>query len=134
MYIDSDNGLLLVKKLEEIPNVKQVRFVYPLLDNVKELIGEDGLVYSCFIESIDQTNATALGGPVFQTLRVFLSRNTYDNVENHGHIQAMMSERIGEYYRTGVISDTAPRFEYPYSTDADNNQIPYEMTKNNPIR
>ena len=60
-YLNSDNALLLAKKLEEIPNVSQVRFNYVLRDDLKETAGENAINYVCLAESIDQSNAQKIG-------------------------------------------------------------------------
>ena len=134
MYLNSDNGLLLAKKFEEIPNVTQVRFNHPLRRDVIDLIGEDGLHYCCYVESLNQDQAEQNGSKIYQRVVVYLKKEVYDNVDNHGHLQAMMNERIGSYYKTGIVVDEVPAFEYPFSVDADGNKIAYELTRSNPLR
>jgi hypothetical protein len=133
MFINSDNALLLAQKLENIPNVIQVRFHYVVRDDLKESLGPETIIYTAFVEALDQSNAPT-GAKSYEKFRVSIQKDTYENPNNHGPIQAMLSERIGHYYRTGERIDTAGSFSYPYRMDADGNQIPYEMIKNNPQR
>lgn len=130
MYLNSDNALALAKKLEEIPNVSQVRFNYVLREDLVAEHGPEAVAYRCRVKSLNQDKPFT----VYQTLMTIIEPKTYENVATHGYIQAMMSERVGHYYKTGDLVENVGSFNYPYSLDADGNQIPYEMTKNNPIR
>lgn len=131
-YLNSDNALALARLFEEIPNVKQVRFNYVLRDDLKEQLGENSINYCCLIESLDQSNVSQIGSTAYERMMVVIPERIYEDVENHGQIQSVMNERIGQYYRTGVISDTAGHYAYPYSVDADGNQIPYSLNASNP--
>jgi hypothetical protein len=136
-YLNSDNALALAKKLEEIPNVKQVRFHYVLRDHLKENFGENAVVYFCYVESLDQSNADKIGAVSHEKFMSVIEERAYEDVENHGHIQAMMNERIGHYFSTGSKIDNVSelgRFSYPYTVDADGNRIYYSMETNNPNR
>lgn len=130
MFINSNNGLLLAKKLEEIPNVSQVRFNYVMREDLVENYGSEAIAYRCRIKSLNQNQKFT----VYETLMTIIEPKIYENIDTHGYIQAMMSERVGHYYKTGDLVENVGSFSYPYSLDADGNQIPYEMTKNNPIR
>ena len=130
MYLNSDNALLLAKQLEQIPNVAQVRFNYVMREDLVEKYGSDAVAYRCRIKSLKQDQPFT----VYETLMTIIQPHTYENVETHAYVQAMMNERVGHYYKTGDLLENAGSFSYPYALDADGNQIPYEMTKNNPIR
>lgn len=131
MYLNSDNALLLAKKLEEIPNVHQVRFNYVSREDLVEHFGPDAIRYVCRVRSLNQVAGSQTR---YELFFIILEPRTYEDVQSHGYIQAMMNERIGHYLRTGENLQTTGAFSYPYRMDADGNQIPYELTKNNPQR
>ena len=133
-YLNSDNALLLAKKLEEIPNVVQVRFNYVLRDDLKENLGANAINFCCLVDSLDQNNSSKIGSKVYERFMMVVSEQTYENVENHEQIQSVFNERIGHYYRTGDIVDTVGHYAFPFSVDADGNQIPYSLFKSNPIK
>lgn len=134
MFINSDNALLLAKELEKIPNAKQIRFNYVLRDDLVETKGANSIVYVVWVEALDQSNAAITGSTVYEKFRVVVEEPTYEDVNNHGIIQSMMSERIGHYYRTGEKINNVGEYSFPFKYDADGNVIPYDMTKNNPPR
>lgn len=134
MFINSDNALLLAKELEKIPNAKQVRFNYVLRDDLVETKGANSIVYVVWVESLDQSNAAITGSTIYEKFRVVVEESTYENANNHGIIQSMMSERIGHYYRTGEKINNVGEYSFPFKYDADGNVIPYDMAKNNPPR
>jgi hypothetical protein len=133
-YLNSDNALTLGKLMEEIPNVKQVRFHYVIRDDVIQAMGEKAVVYLCYVESLDQSTAEQIGATVMERFMVIIPENVYEDVNNHGQIQAVMNERIGHYYNTGDIIDRVGPFVYPYSVDADGNKIPYSLEASNQTR
>ena len=133
-YLNSDNALLLAKKLEEIPNVSQVRFNYVLRDDLKETAGENAINYVCLVESIDQSNAQKIGAKSYERFMMVVSEHIYENVENHEQIQSVLNERIGHYYRTGQNVDTVGQYAFPFSVDADGNKIAYSLWRSNPTR
>ena len=130
MYLNSDNALLLAKKLEEIPNVAQVRFNYIMREDLVQQYGSEAVAYRCRVKSLKQDQPFT----VYETLMTIIEPRTYEDLNTHGYIQAMMNERVGHYLRTGDLVENVGSFNYPYSLDADGNQIPYELTKNNPIK
>jgi hypothetical protein len=134
MFVNSNNALLLAQELEKIPNAKQVRFNYVLREDLVETKGANSIVYIVFVDSLDQSNAAAIGSKVYEKFRVVVEESTYEDVTNHGIIQSMMNERIGHYYRTSEKINNVGEYSFPFKYDADGNVIPYEMSKNNPIR
>lgn len=134
MYLNSDNALLLAKKLEEIPNVAQVRFNYVLRDNLKDELGANAVNYCCMVESLDQSHQDKIGAKVYQKFMIFIAEEQYENTDNHQQIQSVLNERIGHYLRTGEKIDTVGSYSFPYAVDADGNAIPYDLYKSNPPR
>lgn len=134
MYLNSDNALLLAKKLEEIPNVVQVRFNYVLRDTLIQDLGANAINYNCFVKSVDQTNAAAQGSTIYERFMMFIPERIYENVDAHEHVQSVMNERIGHYYRTnGEKIEVVGQYSFPYKVDADGNKIPYRMVDSNPV-
>ena len=133
-YLNSDNALALGKLMEEIPNVIQVRFHYVIRDDTAQFMGEKAVVYLCYVASLDQSNADKIGSKSTEKFMVIIPENVYEDVNNHGQIQAMMNERIGHYYNTGDIIDKVGPFVYPYTVDADGNKIPYSLEASNKTR
>lgn len=56
MYVDNPNILILARKLEQIPNVLQVRFHAPLRQSVIELAGEGCMIFKMVVRDLAQTN------------------------------------------------------------------------------
>ena len=131
MIIHSQNGLQLARLLELIPNVAQCRFHYVLHKNIP--FSQEAILFKVFIKSLDQTNPPYPGDFNFVAISTILEPEVYDDLSKHNGIQAMMNEKIGHYYRTGTVPDIAPAFE-PFSLNEDGELVPYDMTKNNPLR
>jgi hypothetical protein len=131
MILRSANALILARLLEQIPNVAQVRFHYVLHKNIP--FSQDAILYKVFIKSLDQSNPIMPGEFAYINISTIVDTDVYENLEKHAGIQYMMNEKVGHYYKNGVVPDIAPAFE-PVGVDEDGNQIPYDLTRNNPVR
>jgi hypothetical protein len=131
MIIHSKNALLLAELLEKIPNVVQCRFHYVIYKNIP--YSPEAILFKVFIKSLDQSNPPYPGDFTFINISIIREPEVYEDLSTHSGIQAMLNEKIGHYYRTGIVPEIAPPFE-PFSLNEEGELVPYDMTKSNPLR
>lgn len=132
-YVTSKNGLHLVERFADIPNVAQVRYHHVLRKNLP--FTNDAIFYTLWVKSLDQTGVSDVPGDfIYTPISTILEPEDYEDVSKHGWLQAIMNERVGYYYRTGEKTDNPPSINYPYSYNSDGSANFYNMTDSNPLR
>lgn len=101
MVVDNPNILVLARKLEQVPDVIQVRFHSPIFPGGQELIGPGGMVFVCVTRDFSNRE---FGIHLFQTL---IPASVINNEENHQAVVDNITPLIAQYFQTG---------EFPHGT------------------
>ena len=104
MIVDNPNILVLARKLEQIPNVLQVRFWQPLRAGKAKAAGPGGMAFSCFTREINPADGSPDNFHEFQSI---IPASVINNEEYHQTVVDSMTTIIERYFQTG---------EYPYGT------------------
>jgi len=97
--ITNDNVIKIMKSLEEVANVSQVRTHYTLKPLLVEKYGENSVVFSTFFLPLNQVGMNS-----YSKLWTVVTEELYDNVERNMAIIYNMQTRIEEYYANTQVN------------------------------
>jgi hypothetical protein len=96
MIYDNLNLLALVKKLELIPGVLQVRFWPPLRQKLKDVAGENSINFVLVVNNVDPNLD-------YQFLKAILPAEIINNLDLHDPVVANLTDLVNSYLQTGVV-------------------------------
>ena len=111
MIVDNPNILVLARKLEQIPNVLQVRFFQPLKASKAKAAGPGGMAFLCVTREINPADGDPDNYHQFVSM---IPASVINNEEYHQTVVDSMTTIIERYFQTG---------EYPYGTNWSNKSL-----------
>jgi hypothetical protein len=90
MLTENENFIALIKRLQELDYVIQVRFHHVLKETFVDQVGKDGMNVTCIIRSTMKDDA-------FIRFVTLVPNEVYNNLDKHDFIVSSVKQRIDDY-------------------------------------
>mgnify|MGYP003345442004 FL=1 len=97
MLTDNENLIQLIKQLEQLDHVIQVRFHKVLKQKFVDQVGQDGINILCIVPS-------TMAEDVFVRFTTLLPNEVYNNINMHPSVINSIKTRIDDY----ILNNTPP--------------------------